>query len=384
MKWVKISEICKTTQGIQIEKSNQYNISKESSIRYLYIEDFKSEAELKFIDFQESKHVNKIVTEADLVMANTGSPGAIFKGVYGVLSNNLFKISFDNEILDRDYLYYILSSNIFQRMLGKKMKGGIQKHLGHKTIGEQYIPIYSKDKQQEIVKALDKAKKLVDLRQFQITALDELIQSLFLEMFGDPISTINKFPKRPLSDFGEIITGNTPSRKEPEYYGNHIEWIKSDNINTPYHYLTKAEEFLSEKGLEKGRLVPENSILVTCIAGSKSCIGNAAIADRPVTFNQQINAIVPNGNPYFLYTQFIVGKKLIKRASTDGMKGLVSKGAFQKVEFIDPPLNLQNEFGERFLAIQNNKQVLMESLKHLENLYNALLQKVFKGELLND
>lgn len=119
-----------------------------------------------------------------------------------------------------------------------------------------------------------------------------LIKSKFIEMFGDPVTNPMGWIKCRLDEECSIITGNTPSRAETKYYGEYIEWIKSDNINTSSSYLTKAEEYLSESGLSKCRYVEKDSILMTCIAGSIGCIGNIAITNRKVSFNQQINAIV--------------------------------------------------------------------------------------------
>ena len=162
-------------------------------------------------------------------------------------------------------------------------------------------------------------------------------------MFGDPVANPRKWQRVPIRDIGTVITGNTPSRECSEYYGDAIEWIKSDNINTAGAVLTTAAERLSQTGREVARTVPSASVLVTCIAGSPSCIGNVAIADREVAFNQQINALVPKQSyhVFFLYYQFLLGKSLIQRASTGGMKGLVSKSRFEAVEFVAPPSPIQ-------------------------------------------
>ena len=74
--------------------------------------------------------------------------------------------------------------------------------------------------------------------------LDELVKSRFVELFGDPnIVESNKCVK--FSSIAKIITGNTPSRKSPEYYGDYIEWIKSDNIvSTDFIYLSSKRVFI--------------------------------------------------------------------------------------------------------------------------------------------
>ena len=182
--------------------------------------------------------------------------------------------------------------------------------FSHKRV---WISEYSKFKienrsvaeQNNIVKDLDTVATAIDNAKQRLNALDELVKSRFIEMFGAPVENPKGWDKKPLSDECKIITGNTPSRKNADYYGNFIEWIKSDNINTPNAWLTTASEFLSEEGLKVGRSVEKDCILMTCIAGSIGCIGNVSVTDRKVTFNQQINGIIPNkNNVWYLYVLF--------------------------------------------------------------------------------
>jgi len=180
-----------------------------------------------------------------------------------------------------------------------------------------------------------------------------------------------------------VMTGNTPSREKPEYYGDDIEWIKSDNINTPYHFLTEAKEKLSSEGKRVGRVVSDNSVLVTCIAGSPECIGNAALTDKPVAFNQQINAVTPfeGVDPYFLYVQLLVAKKLIQQQSTESMKGMVSKGKFENILLLNPPYPLQEKYGKLFIKCQETFCKNINALTESDNLYGSIIQRAFRGEL---
>jgi len=237
--------------------------------------------------------------------------------------------------------------------------------------------------QKRIAAILDKADAIRRKRLQAIQLADKFLRSVFLDMFGDPASNPKGWQRKKIRQLGKVVTGNTPSRKISENYGDHIEWIKSDNINTPLHILTKAEEGLSETGANLGRAVPANSTLVTCIAGTPECIGNAALTDRKVAFNQQINAIVPfeNVDSYFLYLLVIISKKIIQRASTNSMKGMVSKGIFQEIELISPPYILQKEFGSHFYVYLNYLEKQELQLKESDNLFNSLCQKAFRGEL---
>ncbi|CAM1351033.1 restriction endonuclease subunit S [Tenacibaculum ascidiaceicola] len=238
--------------------------------------------------------------------------------------------------------------------------------------------------QKRIAAILDEADKLRRLNQQLITKYEQLSQSLFLEMFGDPVTNPKGWEKNELISFGRIVTGNTPSRKNQDNYSsNFIEWIKTDNITLSNIYISKAKEYLSEEGLKSARFVEKGSLLVACIAGSIKSIGRAALTDRRVSFNQQINALEPNENvnSTFLYHLFRNSTEYIQSHSSKGMKRMLSKGSFSKIKMVKPPIELQTQFAERVGLIEAQKKQAQEALQKSEDLFNVLLQKAFKGEL---
>ena len=244
------------------------------------------------------------------------------------------------------------------------------------------IPLPPLPEQRRIAAVLDRAEALCAMRRVALAQLDQLTQAIFLDMFGDPVANPKGWPLKPISAIGAVITGNTPPRSEADFYGGNVEWIKSDNINTPSDYLTPATEHLSEAGAAVGRVAPAGSILVTCIAGTPDCIGNAAIANRRVALNQQINALVPaDADTWFLYAQLLVEKKLVQAASTAGMKGLVSKSRFSAIELMTPPLSLQRDFARRAAAVERLKSAHRASLAELDALFASLQHRAFRGEL---
>jgi type I restriction enzyme, S subunit len=279
------------------------------------------------------------------------------------------------------YVYYFLEKYLVT--LREQSIGGIIKYikLGHLT--DAKIPLPPLAEQKRIAGILDAADKLRARRRDSLAQLDTLLQSTFLELFGDPVTNPMWWDTANLGQLGEIITGNTPSRKHPEYYGEHIEWIKSDNINDPAFILTEAEERLSLAGKKVARMSPNGSILVTCIAGSPSCIGNAAIANREVSFNQQINAFVPGPRIalWFAFGVFWIGKRLVQRASTSSMKGMVSKSAFSAISIPLPPLDLQHRFAAIVESVEQQKASQRAHLAELDTLFAALQQRAFNGEL---
>lgn len=219
---------------------------------------------------------------------------------------------------------------------------------------------------------LDKADGLRRKRQEAIQLADEFLRATFFELLGDPAVNPRGWPERSVSEIGIVTTGNTPDRSIDANFGNAIEWIKSDNINTPSHWLTTAREGLSAIGMKRARIVSEGSTLMTCIAGSPSCIGNVAMTDRRVAFNQQINAITPKDDidPKFLYLLLLFSKARIQATSTNSMKGMVSKGVLENVRLVWPPKSLQDRLVQVFDKVAT-LQSRMEESQEL-NLYASL------------
>jgi type I restriction enzyme S subunit len=296
-------------------------------------------------------------------------------------TNQGFKSLVPNEYVHSPYLYWCMrkyASDI--EALGS---GTTFKEVSKGIVERFIIPLPPLEEQRRIAAILDKADGVRRKRKEAIRLTEELLKSTFLEMFGDPVTNPKGWEIAKLGDFGKILTGNTPPRSVSENYGDEIEWIKSDNITTPEHFLTEAEEKLSAKGKKIARTVPNGSVLVTCIAGSRSSIGRAALTDREVAFNQQINAVVPNSDvdPYFLYGQLFVAQHLVQAQSTDSMKGMVNKSKFSSIEFIKPPSQKQQKFGKWFLGFHRYYMNLISGEEQSENLFNSLLQKAFRGEL---
>lgn len=275
----------------------------------------------------------------------------------------------------KEYLYYFLKGI----NLSNVISGSAQPQITIQGLKKINVKICDISEQKDIVDRLKKIDYLISSKKEQIKKMNELVNSQFIEMFGDPVINDKKFVKAKLFDRCDVITGNTPSRKINEYYGDYIEWIKSDNIYEDSTYLTTAKESLSEKGLSVGRFVDKDAILMTCIAGSIKSIGNVAITNRRVSFNQQINGIIPkDNNVYFMYEQFILSKDYLHTPVNMSLKGILSKNQLGNLEFIFPPIELQNKFGEIFKKIEKQKSEFKSCLEKLEELQSALMQEYFE------
>ena len=144
-----------------------------------------------------------------------------------------------------------------------------------------------------------------------------------------------------LGEIGEIITGNTPSKDNKEYYGGNIPFFKptdlEQGIDTKF-----SNDKLSQLGFESSRKLPANTVLVTCIGAT---IGKTGLISVEGSCNQQINAIVPAKSiiPYFLYYACVSEymQNEIKSNASATTLPILNKGNFSKIAFPLPPLEEQ-------------------------------------------
>jgi type I restriction enzyme S subunit len=275
---------------------------------------------------------------------------------------NVFSVSPE---IDQQYLYYYLKSSATLYRIKEVATGSVRDNLRLSMLYDFMIELPSLDVQRQIVSNLDLLASIIRQRNQQLTKLDELVKARFVEMFGDPVTNPFNWPTVELGQRCEIITGNTPSRAEPENYGTFIEWIKSDNINTPSTFLTPAQEYLSEVGFQKCRFVESGSLLMTCIAGSLNCIGNVAVTNRRVAFNQQINAITPTcDNVLYLYWLMILSKPAIHKTINMALKGILSKSQLSSIKFPFPSIECQNQFAAFVAEVDKSKLFAGSAVAH--------------------
>lgn len=275
-------------------------------------------------------------------------------------------------------LYHLLTSKAFLDQKDKNCSGATQKAITNAGLSKITIKVPSIGQQASIAQQLDRIASIIALRQSELQKLDELIKARFVELFGEPRSNTLGFKKKRLKDTCKVITGNTPSRAESDYYGDYVEWIKTDNIVSGVLNPTQATESLSEKGMDVGHIVEKDSILMACIAGSIASIGRVCVTDRTVAFNQQINAIVPmQYNVLFLYVLLQMSKDYLVEDINMALKGILSKSKLEEKEFIVPPMELQGQFADFVEQTDKSKVVVQKALDEAQTLFDSLMQEYF-------
>lgn len=299
------------------------------------------------------------------------------------VNEHVFILRVDNNISIPKYVFHFLRSPKGKEEILSDFRGATVGGISRGFLDKVSVPFPPLEEQQRIASILDKAELVMRKRELAIEKLDRLAQSVFYEMFGDPIANNKGWEKVEIKNFGKITTGNTPSRRDLDNYdSNFIEWIKTNNIIDDSIFIDQSIEHLSQKGVKSARVVTKGALLVACIAGSIESIGRASLTDRTVSFNQQINAIQPNTdiNPFYLYSLFRVSREYIQSHATKGMKRLLTKGEFEKIKMIKPPFLIQNQYAAIFENLINQKNIYLKSDNKIKSLLNSLNFKEFKVE----
>ena len=172
------------------------------------------------------------------------------------------------------------------------------------------------------------------------------------------------------SDVAEIVTGSTPSTKDPDNYGELIPFVKPPDLNGSVIYETGS--YLSEKGSKLARIIPRNSVLVGCIGS----LGKIGIAGRELATNQQINALVFNENLVYPRYGFHYCKTigpLLESMAPATTVPLVNKSRFSTIEMPVPPLNEQ----KRIAAILDKADEIEVAVKITQNKQRDMIHSTF-------
>ena len=177
-----------------------------------------------------------------------------------------------------------------------------------------------------------------------------------------------------LDELGTIVTGSTPSTAISEYYSSDgIPWVTPTDISENITINTSRK--LSVEGQKISRIVPKNTILVTCIAS----IGKNTLLGSKGSFNQQINGLIPkeNNDPYFLYSVSSHWSQFIKRMGGGLTFQIVNKTEFSRVLTYAPKYDEQKKIGSIFGSIDNLITLHQRKYEKLINVKKSLLGRMF-------
>ncbi|KGX90039.1 restriction endonuclease [Pontibacillus marinus BH030004 = DSM 16465] len=253
-------------------------------------------------------------------------------------------------------------------------------------IAKLSIPLPPLESQKQIVNVLDLAKELINKRRDQILALDEMTQSLFLEMFGDPKINPKNWPVGTIEDLS-IKTQYGTSKKADEQNGSY-SILRMNNITYNGGWDFSSLKYIDLNDKDKEKFLVNKGELLFNRTNSKELVGKTAVyrEDEPMAFAGYLIKLICNekANEEFIsaYLNSKYGKVVLNSMAKNivGMANINAK-ELKSISIYIPPKDLQDEFADINLKIMKKRELLLKGLDKLEEQYLSLLQSAFKGEL---
>ncbi|MEG6512507.1 restriction endonuclease subunit S [Desulforamulus ruminis] len=281
------------------------------------------------------------------------------------------------------YLYYYLRTQ--KKKIRGDAFGGAQPHINQQYVKNIQVPLPSLDDQIRVATVLTRVEKLIAKRKESIKLLDEFLQSIFLEIFGDPVRNEKGWEKKCINEFAEVRIGPFGSLLHAEdYIENGIPIINPSRIIDgkiiPDYKLTISFEKIKE--LESYQL-KLNDIVVA----RRGEIGRCAIVRtaEPLVCGTGSMFIRINNNYLPLLLHHQIYNTSLKEYLENQAKGVTMKNlnsiTLGNLQVLYPPFSLQKQFGDIVQKVEALKARYAQSLMKLETLYNSFSQRAFKGEV---
>jgi type I restriction enzyme, S subunit len=285
-----------------------------------------------------------------------------------------------------EFLYYYLIS-IKKRLISLGV-GGAQPNISLSILKDIEIPLVSLDKQKKIVMILNKSQELINKRNAQLEALDQLTQSVFFDMFGDIRLNTKNFIETTLNEVvSNISTGKSLAGNEISQYKVLKTGAVSFKVFNPHEVKYLPIDYVPPKN----HLINMGDVLVsrmntTELVGAAGYvfdeIEDVALPDRiwKLHYNEKVNPI---------YLWYYINQPSFRRkvsdiaTGTSGSMKNISQIKYLNIDIILPPIEVQNQFGNLVIEFRYMKKQMNDSLIQIENAFRSITQRAFKRELFN-
>lgn len=295
--------------------------------------------------------------------------------------------------LSKDYDLKFLYHYFGQRGFNDVISGSAQPQITRENLSKVDVPKIDLATQQKIATILDQADAIIQNNRAIVQKYDALTQSLFLDMFGDPVKNEKGWETKTIE---QLVSKNKNSIKRGPFGGALKKEIFVEEgylVYEQYHALNNdfsmERYFIDDKKFEelKGFEVKPKDIIISC---SGVYLGKLAIVPKNAKkgiINQALlkvtidESIMTNDFFVFHFSHKNFREKYFDANRGAGIPNFPPMSDFKKFPFISPPIELQNQFAERVSVIEAQKQQAQLELAKSEELFASLLQRAFKGEM---
>lgn len=372
-------------------RNTQYKKSGVKLLNVANLQDGKIDlsTSARYISEEEaySRYKHFLVQEGDLIIASSGIKVEYFDKKMGFVKKehlplcmNTSTIRFrtlDEEQLLLNYFMYYLKTNNFKKKLGKMITGSAQLNFGPSHLKKMTLPLPPLETQKQIAKTLDAASELLSMRKQQLAELDNLIKSVFYDMFGDPVTNEKGWDIKKLSEIGAIDRGVSKHRprNDPSLLGGQYPLIQTGDVSNADFIIRKYKQTYSDKGLSQSRIWKAGTLCITIAANiAKTAIMgfNACFPDSVVGFNANEHT-----NNIFVLCWFSFFQKILEAQAPESAQKNINLRILNELNVILPPIVLQNKFASIVTKIEAQKSLVKKSIEESQLLFDSLMSQYF-------
>ena len=291
--------------------------------------------------------------------------------------NQGFKNLVCGDKINNLYLYWYLHYNKeYIKALGT---GATFKEISKKVVSNIDVLLPPISEQTRIVEELDLLNGILDKKRQQLKELDALCQSIFYDMFGDPITNEKRWKKSSFGNEFKIMSGGTPKTNIIEYWENgDISWIGSNMCHNNILYENDGK-YITKKGLDNSsaKLFCEGFVLVALVGAT---IGKTALLKFDTATNQNIAGIDVKANNSFTpeYVYYYLQNLYCLFEAIGGDKFKMANLSFvRNLQLHIPPLTLQTEFANKIKSIEHQKELITQSIAETQTLLDSRMDYYF-------
>jgi len=259
--------------------------------------------------------------------------------------------------------------------------GGAQKHISQGYVKQLGVPLPPIFEQRRIAEILDKADALRAKRRAALAKLDALTQSIFLDMFGDPVLNPRGWPTNKLVALGSLDRGVSKHRPRnaPELLGGPYPFVQTGDVANCNGYIRTFTNTYSEVGRRQSKMWPAGTLCITIaanIAKTGILTFDACFPDSIVGFRAEDAATVEFVRGWLAFLQGSLEEKAPESAQKN-----INLEILRGLDVPTPRGELQREFARRIAAVETLKVKHRGSLDELDALFASLQHRAFRGEL---
>lgn len=345
---------------------------------------------LKYIDEKFFVSLKKgVIKTNDILIVKDGATtgkvsyvGSDFQFERAAINEHLFALTVDTKIANPRYVFSFLKSPQGQKEILKDFRGAAIGGISRGFVDLAQIPLPPLDDQIRIAHLLGNVEGLIAQRKYHLQQLDDLLKSAFLQMFGDPVRNERGWTTQPLGNIASIERGrfSPRPRNDPKFFGGDYPFIQTGDITRSKGRLREYSQTLNELGKKVSKEFKVGTIVIAIVGAT---IGESAILEIPTYAPDSVIGIVPRSRDASeaIFIEYVLRfwKPVLRAKAPAAARANINIETLRPLAIVMPADRAI--FAGAVLKVERLRAAYQASLTNLGDLYGALSQQAFKGEL---